>query len=211
MLLRLSVLLLLFVTSCDKEDTILQDPPMSVSMDLDIDDPKLQRSTTIKDQRVTPLYDDWNPTGEAWRKLPDGSVELQKHLKCTVTKPEGTEITLELRLASTEAAPELLRLSEATADNSGRRWSYLDPQHEEDRFYRALIRSRFDINGLIQVSDGEVDPAFAVQSVRKAIVGSDTVSYVTLHFAGTLRGAYDPGGEYGGFTVTNGKYRGVIE
>ena len=211
MLLRLFVFLLLTVASCDKEDALLQDPPMTVSMDLDIDDPNLQRSTTIEKQRVTPLYVGWNSTGENWRKQPDGSVELQKRLKCTVTKPEGTEITLDLYLASVEVVPELLSLSEADSDNSGQRWSYLDPQDEEDRFYRALTHGKFDINGLIPISGNEVDPEFAIKSVRKAVIAGDTVSYVTIHFAGTMRGAYDPQGEYGGFTVTNGKFGGVIE
>ena len=205
------VLLFLCLASCDKEKAILQDPPMSVSMDLKINHPNLQRSTTIDKQWVTPVYDDWNPTGETWRQLPDGSVELYKHLQCTVTKPEGTEITLEFYLASQETAPELLQLSEPTWDNSGRRWSYLDPQDEEDRFYRALTRSRFDINGHMQISQQDDEPGLDVRSVRQAIVEGDTVSYVSLRFSGTLRGAYDPRGEYGEFTVTNGKFSGVIE
>ena len=207
----LLVLFSLCLASCDKEAALLQDPPMSVSMELEINEPDFQRSTTIDKQRVTPVYDGWNPTGETWRQLPDGSVELYKHLQCTVTKPEGTEITLEFYLMGLETAPELLQLSEPTWDNSGQRWSYVDPKEEEDRFYRALTRSRFDINGHMQISRQDDEPGVDVKSVRQAIVEGDTVSYVTLHFSGTLRGAYDPQGDYGEFTVTNGRFGGVIE
>ncbi len=168
-------------------------------------------TASIREQEVTPLFDTWNPSGERWNRKADGSVELRKQLTCTIEKPGGRQTEFQLSLISEEASSDLLNLSEATSEFTGKDWAYIDPRHEEERFYRSLTHRSFWINNLMVHSNSGQEYTMRVRSVRPAILAGDTVSYVTIEFSGELRGAYDPQGDFGTFVVEEGSFRGVIE
>ncbi|MGB3799605.1 MAG: hypothetical protein WA952_07285, partial [Lewinella sp.] len=92
-------LLALAFASCEKDNVLLQDPPMTVSMEVQSVGGSDQYTASIRQQQVSPRRDTWNPSGERWRRNADGSIELIKQLTCTIIKPGERETELELYLA----------------------------------------------------------------------------------------------------------------
>lgn len=184
---------------------------MTVSMEVQSVGGSDQYTASIRQQQVSPRRDTWNPSGERWRRNADGSIELIKQLTCTIIKPGERETELELYLASTEFSPHLLRLADSTSQSSGNDWAYINHSDEGPRFFRSLTHGQFYVNHFMVTTLGDQEPIWKIRSVQDALMNGDTTSFVTIHFSGELRGAYDPGGEFGTFIVEDGVFRGVIE
>lgn len=209
-ILSLAFISILFLaTSCSKDKLIgtpahenpVVDPISKLSFDLqkrNLGDSTLH---TVITSKVIDRFSSWHEESE-------GKVHIYRSIIFNDSIKNNEQLNIEILLHKYEEDRSMLFLKDLDKkEYSQRMWDYIDHSAEKDSFYKGFGSLSITFNSRYTIGFSNLK----VLKTYKALVNGIEKTGVQFSFEGNANGFYDQQGLYGGYSISNGEFYGVIE
>ncbi|WP_242926599.1 hypothetical protein [Pontibacter vulgaris] len=204
---RLLVILLTIIglSGCNENEV---SPTLEDNGDISFE---IERTNSTKNYSTSAKQATISHAESGWQLMGNGEIQLSRGITFDVELENGDTLQLGLHFYKNETNPGLLILQDQDSLHWNRRWKYTSAKLEADNFYSDFDGARVLVNNTNVIFNDVINDNFRI-NVEKALVNNHEQNVLTINFAGTAYGWYDPTGEYWEvYKIKNGKFSGVVE